>query len=333
MAGSGDAALRPDALLTLYDVHQEIRSPRGHTVHAVSGVSVDVRRGELLGLVGESGCGKTTTARAAAMLLPPTRGRVEFAGVDLTAPDRRALRAARAGMQMVFQDPVSSLNPRWPVRRSVAEPIHLRQRAGHRPRYTVDELFTKVGLDVAEHGPRRPAELSGGQCQRVAIARALAADPDLIVFDEAVSSLDVLVQSQILELLRDLRSEVELTGLFIAHDLAVVGQLADRVAVMYLGKLCEVGATGAVYRAPAHPYTRALLDAAPQPDPAHPGRGRPVTLVGDPPSPLSPPPGCRFHTRCPRATERCLREEPRLTAIGGDHVVACHHPHVPERNP
>lgn len=319
MVGIGRAALREDALVVLRDVERRFRDNKGRTVHAVSGVSLDVRRGEALGVVGESGCGKSTMARATVLMPPPTQGSVHFDGRDLGLLSKAELRRVRPKIQMVFQDPESSLDPRWSVRRSVAEPMSQgRDRQGR-----VDELLTAVGLDPAVHGDAKPSTLSGGQCQRVAIARALAAKPEVVIFDEPVSALDVLVQAQIIELLKQLRTDLDLTFVFIAHDLAVVEQVCDRVAVMYMGRLCEVGATSEVYGSPRHPYTSGLLAAVPKLDPD----ARTVASIqGDPPSPVQPPSGCRFRARCPRASAICETEIPELQAVGPDHVVACHHP-------
>jgi peptide/nickel transport system ATP-binding protein len=314
------------ALLEVQDLRVEFR--RGHhRVQAVAGVTFDVRRGETLGLVGESGCGKSTTGRALVRVERPTGGRVVFDGTDLTALGRGELRRARTGIQMIFQDPVSSLNPRRRVRDVVAEPLDIWRRAtGEARRGIVDGMLEAVGLDPAAVGDRRPQEFSGGQCQRISIARALVMEPRLLVCDEVVSALDVSVQAQILNLLEDLKARYGLTMLFIAHDLAVVKAVSDRVAVMYLGKLCEVAPVEAAYRAPAHHYTAALLGAAPEPDPTRPPP--PAPLQGEPPSPMHPPSGCRFRTRCPRAEARCATEEPAMRAIAPGRTVACHFPLV-----
>ena len=315
---------------------------RGGVVQAVSGVSLDIRPGETLSVVGETGSGKSTLARSIMQAPPPKSGEVVFQGTSLTALHRAshhgaALRAARRSMQMIFQDPYTSLDPLWPVARIVAEPLvaaGLRDRAERRRR--VAELLDQVGLDLAAHGRRRARELSGGQCQRVAIARALAARPALIIADEAVSSLDVLVQAQVLNLLDRLRTSLGLSYLFIAHDLALVKQVSDRIAVMYLGRLCETGPADDVYAHPRHPYTVELLDAVPRVEQSALGK-RPagdlptgyLTTGGDPASPVSPPSGCRFRTRCPRAQARCAAETPALGSVPGDaagHLVACHFP-------
>jgi peptide/nickel transport system ATP-binding protein len=327
MAGTGTAHLRPaeEALLRVEDLNVTFRS-QGGTVHAVSGISLDLRPGETLGLVGESGCGKSTTGRAVLQLPPPTSGRVVFEGEDLTRLHGGRLRAVRPRLQCVLQDPISSLNPRRRVRDIVREPLRVWDRGTDAEQVArVDEVLDAVGLDPASAGARRPHELSGGQCQRVSIARAVVLDPSLVICDEPVSALDVSVQAQILNLLEDMKARYGLTMVFIAHDLAVVRNISDHVAVMYLGKLCEVGPPEAVYASPRHPYTAALLQAIPVPDPAvRPSPGG--TLQGDLPSPLDPPSGCRFRTRCPRAEPRCVHEEPTLQEVGDGHHVACHFP-------
>jgi oligopeptide/dipeptide ABC transporter ATP-binding protein len=305
---------------------------RGGVVQAVSGVSLDILPGETLSVVGETGSGKSTLARSIMQAPPPKSGEVEFQGTSLTALHGAALRAARRSMQMIFQDPYTSLDPLWPVARIVAEPLvaaGLRDRAERRRR--VAELLDQVGLDLAAHGRRRARELSGGQCQRVAIARALAARPALIIADEAVSSLDVLVQAQVLNLLDRLRTSLGLSYLFIAHDLALVKQVSDRIAVMYLGRLCETGPADEVYAHPRHPYTVELLDAVPRVEQAALGKRLAGDLpgAGEPASPASPPSGCRFRTRCPRAQPRCAAETPVLGAPPGaapGQLVACHFP-------
>jgi oligopeptide/dipeptide ABC transporter ATP-binding protein len=294
-------------------------------VQAVSGVSFDVMPGETLGIVGETGSGKSTLAQALLQAPRPKSGSVIFRGAELTRLRGNKLLAARRHMQFVFQDPFSSLDPKWRVRAIVEEPL-VAYRVGNRAARgkRVDELLDLVGLDPERYAKRHPRELSGGQAQRVAIARALALEPSLIICDEAVSSLDVLIQAQVLNLFEKLRAELGLSYLFIAHDLGLVKQVSDRVAVMYLGKLCEVGPGDSIYREPLHPYTRALIDAIPSPDPAAP-RAR-ATLSGEPPSPVNPPSGCRFRTRCPRAAPRCAEEEPLMSELAHGHTVACHYP-------
>jgi len=294
-------------------------------VHAVSGVSFDIMPGETLGIVGETGSGKSTLARGVLQAPRPKSGSVVFRGTDLTKLRGRELLRARQHMQFVFQDPFGSLDPKWQVRSIVAEPLvayHIGDRNARRKR--VEELLDLVGLDPARYGKRHPRELSGGQAQRVAIARSMALDPSLLICDEAVSSLDVLIQAQVLNLFEKLRAELGLSYLFIAHDLALVKQVSDRVAVMYLGKLCEVGPGEAVYRQPLHPYTQALLESIPSTEPG--GTRASATIKGEPPSPINPPSGCRFRTRCPRATDLCANEEPPPRELASGHVVACHFP-------
>jgi len=315
-----------DPLLNVRDLEVEFRRGR-QRVHAVSGISLTIRRGETLGLVGESGCGKSTTGRAIVQVERPTGGSVVFDGTEMTSLRRKELRTSRVAMQMIFQDPISSLNPRRRVRDIVAEPLDIWKRAtGAERERIVSEMLEAVGLDPATAGGRRPQEFSGGQCQRISIARALVMEPKLLVCDEVVSALDVSVQAQILNLLEDLKKRYELTMLFIAHDLAVVKNISDRVAVMYLGKMCEIAPADTLYRAPAHHYTKALLGSVLEPDPS--ATEVSVPLQGEPPSPLDPPSGCRFRTRCPRAEERCATEAPSMRQIAPGHTVACHFPLV-----
>jgi peptide/nickel transport system ATP-binding protein len=326
MAGTGKAHLRDgDKVLSIEDLVVEFKVGRGNTVKAVSGISFDVLRGETLGIVGESGCGKSTTGRAIMQIPPPTSGSIIFEGAELTEMSSNAVREARTRVQMIFQDPVSSLNPRRSVRDSVLEPLEIWKRGTKEERNKlVDEILESVGIDPARAAESKPHQFSGGQCQRISVARALVLDPTLIICDEPVSALDVSVQAQVLNLLEDLKEKFGLTLVFIAHDLAVVKNISDRVAVMYLGKLCEVASSDDLYARPAHPYTNVLLDSIPEPDPeADHSVGK---IVGEPPSPVSPPSGCRFHPRCAYATDICTKEEPQLRSMGDGHFVACHHP-------
>ena len=312
------ALLRIENLVVEYHLH-------GNIVHAVSGVSLDVLPGETLGLVGESGCGKSTLGRAVLQLVRPTSGRVLFEGEDLVEMRGGPLRLLRRRLQLIFQDPIASLNPRRRIGDIVAEPLIIAGGADKAERQRrVREVLGAVGLDPDLTMGRLPHEFSGGQCQRISIARALVLEPQLLICDEPVSALDVLIRAQILNLLEAMKARYGLTLLFIAHDLAVVKTVSDRVAVMYLGKIVEIGETEALFRLPAHPYTSVLLQAIPLPDPSvKPPENIPV---GEPPSPIAPPSECRFRTRCPRATERCAAEEPLLREIAPGRFVACHYP-------
>ena len=305
-----------------FPVRSGLLSRRTGAVHAVDGVSFTLRRGECMGLVGESGSGKTTVGRLLLRLLEPTGGQVLFEGRDVAGADGEELRALRRQMQMIFQDPYSSLNPRMTVEQMIREPlaIHRLAQGAERAR-RVAELLDVVGLR-AEHARRFPHEFSGGQRQRIGIARALAVNPKLLVCDEPVSALDVSIQAQVINLLRALQREFHLTYLFIAHDLGVVRHIADRVAVMYLGKVVEMAAKPALFARPLHPYTQALFSAIPIPDPEA-ARER-IILQGDVPTPIDPPSGCRFHTRCPFAEEVCRQREPPLAEVAPGHRAACH---------
>jgi peptide/nickel transport system ATP-binding protein len=328
MAGTGTAHLRQEALLRVEDLVVEFRAAGGRRVHAVSGISLDVAEGETLGLVGESGCGKSTTGRAIMQLPRPNTGRVLFEGRDLTRLSGAEMRRARPSLQMVFQDPISSLNPRRRVRDIVADPLVITRRGDAASRQArVRSILEAVGLDANAAMSRRPHEFSGGQCQRICIARALVLQPKLLICDEPVSSLDVSVQAQILNLLEEMKATFRLTMIFISHDLAVVKNVSDRIAVMYLGKLCEVAPSAELHREPAHPYTATLLAAVPVPDPTVPTMRSEVS-VAEPPSATAPPPGCRFHTRCVRARDRCRTEEPKVREIAPAHFAACHYPLV-----
>jgi peptide/nickel transport system ATP-binding protein len=323
MHGLPETRLR-DPLLKVENLVVEY-SVGGRTVHAVSDVSLQVARGETLGLVGESGCGKSTLGRAVLQLRRPVSGQVVFDGHDLVAMKGDTLRRMRRRVQLIFQDPIASLNPRRRIRDIVAEPLVIAgvtDRAEREKR--VREVLGAVGLDPGLVMGRLPHEFSGGQCQRICIARALVLDPEFIICDEPVSALDVSIRAQILNLLEEMKARYGLTLLFIAHDLAVVKAVSDRVAVMYLGRLCEVGPSEQLFARPAHPYTALLIEAIPQPDPdVRPPQSVPI---GEPPSPISPPSGCRFRTRCPKADRRCVDEVPELVPIAPDQLVACHHP-------
>lgn len=315
-------------LLRISDLVVEYPVGGGRRVHAVSGVTLTVRDGETLGLVGESGSGKSSLARALLQLPPPQGGSVLFDGNELTQLRGKALRAVRPRLQMIFQDPIASLNPRRRVAEIIAEPLIVSGVADAAERTRrVRAVMEAVGLDPDLVWNRRPHEFSGGQCQRIAIARALVLEPSLIVCDEPVSALDVSIRAQILNLLEDMKARFGLTLLFIAHDLAVVKSVSDRVAVMYLGKLCEVASSEDLFASPAHPYTAALMAAIPEPDPDVP-LGDTKLKPGDPPSPLDPPSGCRFRTRCPLAEPRCATEAPPLREIAPGREVACHFPLV-----
>ncbi|MDQ6816255.1 MAG: ATP-binding cassette domain-containing protein [Actinomycetota bacterium] len=294
-------------------------------VHAVDDVSFQLRDGETLGIVGESGCGKTTLIRALVRLIDATSGTIRFRGKDITSAGRKQLEPIRREMQMVFQDPQASLNPRKRVAQILATPLRIRGVERDKIEPQSRDLLERVGLHP-EHLNRFPHEFSGGQRQRIGIARALAVDPRLILLDEPVSALDVSIQAQVINLLDALQDDLHLSYVFVAHDLSVVRHVSDRIVVMYLGKVMEVSPSEELYAKPIHPYTSALLSAIPIPDPNE-NRARERTVVsGEPPNPINPPAGCRFHTRCPRTTEICRRVEPQLSEYPGGHLAACHHP-------
>jgi len=293
-------------------------------IKAVDGVSFYIRPGETLGLVGESGCGKTTTGRSILQLNVPTEGQVFFKGIDLTKLKPNQMRPLRREMQLIFQDPYSSLNPRMSVGEIIGEPLLVHNIAsGKEKKERVEEIMRITGLNPY-FASRYPHEFSGGQRQRISIARALAVEPDFIVCDEPISALDVSIQAQIINLLEELQDEFGLTYLFIAHDLSVVRHISDRVAVMYLGKIAEIAPRGEIYQNPLHPYTKALLSAVPIPDPIVEAQRERILLAGDVPSPMRPPPGCNFHTRCPIAIDYCKEVAPELRDVGADHMVSCH---------
>jgi peptide/nickel transport system ATP-binding protein len=323
-AVEAEAVGTTEPLLSVEDLHVSFHKG-SQTVQAVAGITFTLQQGETLGLVGESGCGKSTTGRAIVQVERATSGKIRFGDTELTALSRGDLRTLRTQVQMIFQDPISSLNPRRRVNDIVAEPLNIwKIGTKEERRESANAMLDQVGIDPFLLGGRRPREFSGGQCQRISIARALVLKPKLLVCDEIVSALDVSVQAQILNLLEDLKQEYNLTVLFIAHDLAVVKNVSDRVAVMYLGRLCEIAPSDVLYEAPAHHYTAALLASAVEPDPEASRSSAP--LLGEPPSPINPPSGCRFRTRCPRAEPRCAEEVPEMRLIAPGHQVACHFP-------
>ncbi len=327
MAGSGTAHLRAGpSLLRVEHLVVQFSVDR-RTLHAVSDLSFDIRQGETLGLVGESGCGKSSTGRAIVQMPPPTAGAVAFEGVDLCGLTGDELRQVRPRVQMIFQDPISSLNPRRKVADIVAEPLAAwGAKKGPGREQQVREIFDAVGLDYDAMGDWRPHQFSGGQCQRISIARALILEPRLLICDEPVSALDVSVQAQILNLLHDMKTRYGLTLVFISHDLAVVRNVSDRIVVIYLGKACEIAPPEGLYERPRHPYTALLLSSVPVPDPEAAAPRQRAAVVGEFPSALDPPSGCRFRTRCPRAEARCAAEEPVIRQVGPGHYVACHFP-------
>ena len=327
MAGTGKAHMRAEgtAILRVDDLVVEYKSQGGEKVQAVSGVSLDIIPGETLSVVGESGCGKSTLAKGILQLIETASGSVLLNGSDITKLKGEELRKVRPQAQMIFQDSISSLDPHMKVSALVEQPLKVWGRGTPEERKNkVNDLLRSVGLDPEVVGDRKPTEFSGGQCQRISIARALAIEPKLLVCDEPVSSLDVSIQAQILNILQEMKERYGLSLLFISHDLSVVRAISDRIVVMYLGKVCEVSTPDELSEKPRHHYTHALVSSVPIPDPTI--KNRRAILQGEPPSPTNPPSGCRFRTRCPQASDLCAQEEPQLREVSVGHFVACHHP-------